>query len=120
MNLFGYDGKPETCLWCGRKLRHQYDTKRKPGRLRKPKRCAHCGCTGLMPLDDEYNAFECPGCHAWIHADRVRHVVSRTQVSKYPGDSRSKGHFCSLRCGFWFGETLAEHGRRLTKGGETK
>ena len=60
--IYNPSNKPNTCLWCGRKLKEFID---------------------------------------WHH--------EHTGMFGYEGD----GHFCSLRCGYEFGNTFAAIGRRL-------
>jgi DNA-directed RNA polymerase subunit RPC12/RpoP len=113
---FGYAGKPQTCLWCGRKLRHMFDTLTEPtGKTIAPRACFQCGAGPKhFEREEDGELFRCTqcGCRS-MHGGTQRRVVSRKQISKHPGYPSAKGHFCSLSCGLAFGVTFAEFGRRL-------
>ena len=79
--------KPETCLWCGKKLRWQT-------------RPVETG-----PAEGE----------SWADYWKRDGGKAKTRAAK-PGDYQD-GHFCGLRCGYQFGVAMADHGRRLSPKG---
>lgn len=88
---FGATNTPDTCLWCGRKLR-------------------------VFLLD---RAARSPVSHLYTEAtqekDRKREQERQERVTahgKRRGDY-GDGFFCGLRCAYQFAVTLAKHGRRL-------
>lgn len=85
---FGATGEPDTCIWCGRKLRRQGS-----------KDYVSDG-QGSYKKDDKGNFIK-------VQAYRAEKL----------GDYED-GFFCGLRCGYEFGKAMAELGERLkAKGG---
>src|SRR5258708_2541225 len=86
---FGYEGKPDTCLWCGRKLR------RRTWQIDEHEAVPHgYHLTGKMVTH------------------KIWGKVRRTVAADKPGDY-GDGHFCGLRCAYEFAVRLADLGRRL-------
>ena len=83
---FGASNQPDTCLWCGNKLRQQYKWTEPPRDL---------------PWGDRKQ---------WLKDNQIPYEKK--------GDYHD-GFFCGLRCGYSFGERLAQLGRRLVGGGES-
>ena len=88
---FGATNAPDTCLWCGNKLRHK-----------------------VTESHYEEIRVEVPEELRWDPA------VTHRKQSKSVADKRAEkggdyqdGFFCGLRCGYQFGERLAQLGRRL-------
>lgn len=79
---FDATNKPDTCVWCGQKLRWKTHGVSKP--------------------------IDMPWEEWWKHPDSK---VNERRYDK-PGDY-GDGFFCGLRCGYMFGERLAQLGRRL-------
>lgn len=80
---FGYEGKPGTCLWCGRRLPRETVL---DGRVQEQLRQAG------VPENQLYEASLRPALKTGRYQD---------------------GFFCGLRCGYQFAARLAELGRRL-------
>lgn len=117
MKPFGYKGEKGTCLWCGDKLRHRYETEwADTGKVAPVQSecfsCEHTEFNKVRENSDTY-PFECKRCGCEMPKRSVKKVKSRKRVSKYPGYYLGQGHFCTLSCGFKFGESFAKMGRRL-------
>jgi hypothetical protein len=90
---FGYEGKPGTCFWCGRKLAYKswanWETVE----------------TGeIVPADPSHGEPAHPGLVTRPTGERTR----ADKAGGYQDDS-----FCGLRCGYQFGLQLAAQGKRL-------
>lgn len=121
---FGYEGKPDTCLWCGKQfppetrlVEHGYvsiccDAETTPEQHEQP-----------MPkwrqkrgeeATEEITVHRCNACGS----TNGRHLkVSHEPTGKREG-YRGSQHFCTLRCGFAFAETAAKDGTRYKKKGD--
>lgn len=80
---FGATNEPDTCLWCGKKLVHQ-------SRLAETHPRA----------DESWQDY-------WLRQDQI------PRLRQERGGSYADGNFCGLRCGYLFGDRLADLGRRL-------
>lgn len=89
---FNASNDTDTCLWCGRKLRHRTTE-------------SHYEMTEV-PLAEDHPA--------WTHRGSTRKkyklVVDRRAEK---GGDYQDGQFCGLRCGMQFAWKLADLGRRL-------
>lgn len=109
---FGATNYADTCKWCGRPLRHRYET---VWRYLEAQKCKRCGSKNLRQhsvnartkFDKKY---DCNDCDAY--GVGPREVVERVQKSAKPGGYHD-GHFCGLGCGYQFAVALANHGRML-------
>lgn len=89
---FNASNEPDTCLWCGRKLRHRQITKTMPAREAKAQ--GYKVTNAEMLKDGEW-------------------PVSAILGYEELGGDYVDGHFCGLRCGYQFGVAMADNGRRL-------
>ena len=117
MPSFGATGKPETCLWCGRKLRRLYNTKKERVPY-APKKSTCCGAEFYVDERDSGlgSGRRCKTCGCLDFGFRYK-VVEKTPVYEKSG-GYGDGYFCGLRCGFQFGRRFAELGRRLQGKGD--
>jgi hypothetical protein len=101
------------CLWCGRILRWEYDTKieivTNPGE--SPRKC-HCGCKKFF-FDEQRKRWFCEDCRLDFVGRRTRKVVSRTHRYDAPG-GYGDGFFCGIHCGYQFAVDAAGRGTRLS------
>lgn len=118
---FGATNEPDTCLWCGRKLRRSSYTEWITTD-KTPKRCTFrmgmyrdletCGDTEFRRDGIGWR------CKAHDHyVPPVKTLKTRTPNHDKPGDY-GDGFFCGLRCGYMFGRALANGGDRLKPKGE--
>lgn len=94
---FGATNQPHTCLWCGRKLRRHHVEKWQPD-VREVQ--AH-----------EYQIIEGKPVDTFVprRIDHGKFVkTGEIEYGTYGDDL-----FCGLNCGYRFGLTFAEHGKRL-------
>jgi hypothetical protein len=131
---FAATNEPETCKWCGRKLRWKTHSVDVPDMSQEktptfcpsvmnpeawkvgkggPMAAEVCGSEILTPDGD---GWLCEHGHR-IHAYRKR--VGRKRFYKKAGDY-GDGHFCGLRCGYMFGVRLADLGSNLVLKKEKK
>jgi hypothetical protein len=90
---FNASNEPNTCIWCGRKLRFKalhshYDV-------------------SVVPIDPSDPAFE---EHSNTTRKSYKNVVDERATTS--GDYQD-GFFCGLRCAYQFGVRMAQLGRRL-------
>lgn len=87
---FGYEGKPGSCLWCGRVLRHK---------------------TYQLEPDEDiagWPGFELTGKTKTGPWGTPLRIIRALKPGGY-----SDGFFCGLRCAYKFGVRMAELGYRL-------
>lgn len=116
MRPFGATNKPNTCLWCGKKLVFEYKTEWEQTN-RKPRECGRYITSGYYDVercgdrdiswDEKENVWRCSKGHV---VNFIRRAISREKRSDKPGHH---GLFCTLSCGYLFGVALAQQGRRL-------
>ena len=109
---FGATNYADTCKWCGRPLRHKYET---VWRYLEAQKCKRCGSTDLKQHSTNRTTkfdrhYICNACDAY--GTGPREVVERVQKSAKPGGYHD-GHFCGLGCGYQFAVALANSGRKL-------
>ncbi len=110
---FGATGAPDTCLWCGRKLRQQHvmETERVDG--------AHhlCRLCGRRLSREERDAGRCHRCGQLgvrdIQVGGVIEIATRRKAKKC--GAYGDGFFCGLRCAYRFAVRMAELGKRLVR-----
>lgn len=90
---FGASNQPNTCIWCGRKLRFKV--------LK-----SHYNMT-VVPLDPNDLAYE---EHSHTTRKSYKNVVDERATV---GGDYQDGFFCGLRCAYQFGVRMAQLGRRL-------
>lgn len=90
---FNASNEPDTCLWCGRKLRFKALH-------------SHYDVT-VVPIDPSDPAYE---EHSNTTRKQYKNVVDRRAEK---GGDYQDGFFCGLRCGMQFAWRLADLGRRL-------
>lgn len=90
---FNASNKPDTCLWCGRKLRYKALE-------------SHYAVTQVPidPNDPNYDPID------MTTRKQYKNVVDRRAEK---GGDYQDGFFCGLRCGMQFAWRLADLGRRL-------
>jgi hypothetical protein len=93
---FDASNEPETCLWCGRKLRHK-TTKHHYEVVEVPIK--------RTDVDYQYQVEE-------GYTVRKKHKLVVDERAEKGGDYQD-GQFCGLRCGMQFAWRLADLGRRL-------
>lgn len=89
---FNASNKPDTCLWCGNKLRHR--------QISKDMTVGEAKAQGYKVAD----LFARGGDDA-----KASVVVGHEER----GGDYADGHFCGLRCGYRFGVAMANNGRRF-------
>lgn len=89
---FGASNEPDTCIWCGKKLRHRQVTAKMTVGDAKAK--GHKLSRTQQSMKDDWH---------------VEVVIGY----KEKGGDYVDGHFCGLRCGYMFGVAMADNGRRL-------
>ena len=102
---FGATNKPDTCLWCGRKLPQKWINEIEYSNVSK-KKCDECGGT-----EADYNGF-CVECHCSMIKTK-RHVKSREKLYDKRG-RYGDGYFCGLNCGYAFAVVAAESNIRVS------
>lgn len=108
--------EPDTCLWCGDRLRHSYDTvKEQTGKRAAP--AGECySCMGheykRIGPDDWDQPFACASCGTPYYGRKVERIVSRTQRSEKPG-AYADGYFCTGVCARYFATAAARNGYRF-------
>lgn len=112
---FAATNDPDTCLWCGRRLRLRGHTTYEDTD-KKPRRCVArtgiygaevCGNTDID--GSRADGWRCEHGHL---VDPVRRVVSHGKTRDKSGDY-ADGFFCGLRCAYLFAVRIATLGRRL-------
>lgn len=100
-----------TCLWCGEKLRHRYNTEWEHYQLDPStfkSKC--CDAPVVKPWGGLYYCSN-DDCDKVQTLTRKR-VKSRTQLSDKPG-GYGDGFFCTLNCGHSFAVAAANNGYRF-------
>ncbi len=99
---FGASNQPDTCLWCGRKLRRNRHEE-----------------TRVETVEYQHMGYGTREDGTWGQVPdgppvpSARHIpTGRTLVAEHAG-SYEDGVFCGLRCGYQFGRAMATNGRRL-------
>ena len=85
---FGYTGEPETCVWCGRKLR--------------------ANTRDLDPNEPVPAGYRETGRTKKLYGDRIVRVVAALKLGAYFDNT-----FDTLTCGYMFGLRHAQMGHRL-------
>lgn len=96
---FNTSNKPDTCLWCGKKL--QYDS----GWCEE----IECGVDETPELPEGAVVVR---QYTYPYAP-APHKVVEYAMPDTPKGYENNGCFCTLTCGYQFGVTLAKLGRRL-------
>ena len=121
---YGTTNEVDTCLWCGRKLRQQYNTTWKIlDDWNKPTRPCCKGFGYEHRSDEERRAghnneswyrWRCtnPKCGAFNNGSSKRKLTSRKKTFDKPG-GYGDGYFCGHECSHEFAVVLANNGRRL-------
>jgi hypothetical protein len=91
--IFAYKGAPETCWWCGRKLRRR---------------------TMLIQMTEDIPH----GYHLTGHTGKDPYGPVRTVAADKLGDYQDD-KFCGLRCGYQFGDEMAQRHRLIVRTNET-
>ncbi len=109
---FGATNYADTCKWCGRALRHRYET---VWRYLEAKKCKGCGSENLKQRSTNAEKrfdkhYDCNDCGSY--GVGPREVAERVRKSQKPGGYHD-GHFCGLGCGYQFAVALANSGRKL-------
>lgn len=99
---FNASNKPDTCLWCGRKLRHK-TTKYHYDEVEVP-----------LNQNSEADSYLLEAGET----TRKKHKLVVDERAEKGGDYQD-GQFCGLRCGMQFAWRLADLGRRLSSGGRS-
>ena len=127
---FGATNQPDTCLWCGRKLKAQYEEAgreyhrvpdsvmiRKQPDGSKVSSCCKAPLTykpvptgetlhGHPLVGTDINCSQC--------GSRCDKLITKVTHGKLLGlGGYFDGFFCGLRCAYWFAVILASAGRRL-------
>ena len=88
---YGASNQPDTCVWCGNKLRHK-----------------------IKDWHEERTQIPIPEEQQWDPDVTTRtHVRNVTDRRAEKGGDYEDGLFCGLRCGYMFGVRMGELGRRL-------
>lgn len=94
---FDATNEPDTCLWCGRKLRYKTHDVYEQHAVEVPAATVNMGGREFVTHD------------AYTAARNVKVGEHRAEKA----GSYEDGHFCGLRCGYLFGVALADLGRKL-------
>jgi hypothetical protein len=119
VRAFAATNEPDTCRWCGRKLRWKCHTAWEDADS-PPRRCRHEESVGnYARVRCDSRTFERPeeGTRFWRcskgHDNGPRRQIAhRERRYKAPG-AYGDGFFCGLDCGFAFGVSMARLGRML-------
>lgn len=117
---FGYEGKPDTCLWCGRlfkpetkSVEHGYVSNCCKTEVAEETQEVPLPSWRRMPsvVTEKVKLYRCTSCGE----TGGRHLkVTYEPTGKRIGYSGSQ-HFCTLRCGYLFAETAAADGTRYER-----
>ncbi len=104
---FSATNEPDTCLWCGLKLRKPNNVKSEREYF-TPTHCQECKSKNVQ-ADGKY--FFCGDCQRDVACYRQK-ITEKTARYDKPG-GYGDGFFCGLRCGYQWAVRFAELGKRL-------